>query len=487
MEENKIVTVDLGTRKLGISVSRIGSDGRPEVICYNEYPSKGISHGKVFNPTRLSEAIRDAVANTERALGMKIIQAEVNLQKYDIREVDFSCETQINSGCGITSEDLENLCDMAWTEAKGLSENDEVFGMVAQCYETETELGVSAEDIVGMVSKELKGKYKVYMGNSKMRDQIDNAFAQAGVSSVRTVFVPDKVGEAVLTPTQMDGGVALLDMGAGATSISIFYGGALRHYGAVPFGGDSITDDIRSVCGIDDRLAENIKMGFGGCMPDRLGSLGEKTLKINDPHSAGKIEISTKYLSEIITARVREILDAMFYEIQVSGFADKLKNGIVVVGGCANMFNLCTLIKMMSGYSARIGATIKTNVQAKSEFFYPGAAASAGLVMDFMPRKYNGCTETVENIQGDQLNDGQTGGIFQEEEIESGHSSRLEKERKKREKELEKERKEREKKERKEKEKKEKEEKKEKDGGWSFTDLFSTSLFADETDEDNKI
>lgn len=397
MEGKHIVTVDLGTRKLGISVCRIDRFGIAEVISYDEYPSKGISHGKVLNPTRLSEALRESLGKTAKFLGSKISGVLVNLQKFDVHQMDFSCQITKENSLSITREDLEALSSKAWEEAQGLSEGEEVFGLVAQCFETEDELGVSKEDIVGMVSSTLKGKYKVFLGKSSMRSNIEEAFHQAGISNVKTLFAPDKVGAACLTGTQMDGGVALIDIGAGASSVSVFYGGTMRHYGAIPFGGDCITSDIRSVCGIEDNLAENIKMGYGGCMPDRLGSLGEMTLKIGDPNTRGRIEITTKYLSEIITARMKEILDALMYEIQISGFADKLKNGIIVVGAGASMMNLCLMIRQNSGYSAKIGAPLKNVIKSGTAvIFHPGAAASAGLVLDCSSLGHRQKTDSVQ-------------------------------------------------------------------------------------------
>lgn len=46
---------------------------------------------------------------------------------------------------------------------------------------------------------------------------------------------------------------------------------------------------------------------------------------------------------------------AILYEIQASGFADRLMSGIVVTGGCAQTANLGNLIYDISGYRVRTG------------------------------------------------------------------------------------------------------------------------------------
>ena len=65
-------------------------------------------------------------------------------------------------------------------------------------------------------------------------------------------------------------------------------------------------------------------------MKDNLQTLAEKTLQIEE--ESVRTRIPVKYLSEVITTRVKEIIDAILYEIQMSGFADQLRSGVVVTG-----------------------------------------------------------------------------------------------------------------------------------------------------------
>jgi cell division protein FtsA len=90
-------------------------------------------------------------------------------------------------------------------------------------------------------------------------------------------------------------------------------------------------------------------------MPDKLQSLSEKVIQIRSNSSEGDKSISVKYLSEIITARVEEIMMAVLYEIEKSGFADMLRSGLVVTGGVAQCANICTFVHDISGYKVRTG------------------------------------------------------------------------------------------------------------------------------------
>lgn len=92
-------------------------------------------------------------------------------------------------------------------------------------------------------------------------------------------------------------------------------------------------------------------------MPEKLQSLSEKILHIRSNNAEPDKQVTVKYLSEIITARIEEIMMAMLYEINESGFADMLRSGIVITGGCAQTANLGNFIYEMSGYRVRTGYT----------------------------------------------------------------------------------------------------------------------------------
>ena len=178
--------------------------------------------------------------------------------------------------------------------------------------------------------------------------------------------------------------MALVEIGAAVTSLTIYKGGLLRHYSSIRFGGGSITSDIKFECGFTERLAENIKLAFGACMPDKLQSLSEKIIQINDDENGSYEQLPVKYLSEIITCRAREIINAILFQIQESGYADSLRNGLVLTGGGAELVNFANMIKEMSGYTVRLG-------YPRSQLFSSGgcpgvnetsAAAAMGMILE---------------------------------------------------------------------------------------------------------
>ena len=192
----------------------------------------------------------------------------------------------------------------------------------------------------------------------------------------------------------MENGVALIDIGAGVSSVTIFKGKIMRYYAAIPFGGNSITRDIKTECNFSFDLAENIKRAYGACMPGKLSAMGEKSIQIVDENDEPTAQVTVKYISEIISARMKEIIEALLYHIQASGYAseDILRAGVVVTGGGAEIVNCANYIKDLSGYSVKIGYPRRFfSCEGCPEAGEASAATSMGMILAAKADKMLNC------------------------------------------------------------------------------------------------
>jgi cell division protein FtsA len=174
----------------------------------------------------------------------------------------------------------------------------------------------------------------------------------------------------------------------------------MRSYVAIPFGGKTITGDIRTECSISEDLAEKIKLKFGACMPGKLASLSEKVLQIRltEPYK----EVTVKYISEVIDARSREIINAVLYYIQESGLENNLRGGIVLTGGGASLVNFANLFKELSGYEVRIGFPRHLfSASVGAGVYNPSAAAAVGMVLAAKDDRMPDCITRPEPVWAD--------------------------------------------------------------------------------------
>ena len=383
MEEKNIVAIDLGTSKIALTVAKVNGND-VQIAYYKEMPSAGIKYSSVWNINQATDPLSRIIRDAEEALDIKITQAVIGMPKYPVRQESNSAIVKDRGeDTDITAEDIADLKSYA-EDSYPLDDpaKEAIYGAVAQSFSDGEYFQIIENDIIGMASDTLEGNFKIFIGKKSDLKKIDSVMTKTGIAARKKYFTADTTAKAVLTDAEMENGVALIDFGGGSTSVSIYHGNIMRHYASIPFGGKNITDDIKSECQISERLAENIKLAYGACMPEKLQSLSEKVLQIRSNNTEPDKQVTVKYLSEIITARIEEIIMAMLYEINESGFADMLRSGIVITGGAAQTANLGNFIYELSGYRVRTGYP----KQHFSNAGYDGlkdttAATSIGLIL----------------------------------------------------------------------------------------------------------
>lgn len=410
MEDKNIVAIDLGSTKLAITVANVNGNDI-QVVYYKERPSAGIRYSSVYNILHATEPLARLISEAEEALDIRINQVVVGMPKYPVKQESNSVVIKDRGEeTDITAEDIAELKSYA-EDSYPLEDQskDAIYGVVAQSFSDNENFQIIEDDIIGMVSDMLEGHFKVFVGKKSNLKKIDSVMTKAGISSRKKYFTAETTAKAVLTDAEMENGVALIDFGGGSTSVTIYHGKVMRHYASIPFGGKNITDDIKSECQISERLAENIKLAYGACMPEKLQSLSEKVLEIMSSNNEPNKQITVKYLSEIITARIEEIIMAILYEIEESGFGDMLKSGLVITGGVAETANLSNFIYELSGYRVRTGypkgqfSTVGCNGIKD-----PSAATSVGLILAAKDEIGINCAQTFKSPESNVVieNDG---------------------------------------------------------------------------------
>jgi len=174
--------------------------------------------------------------------------------------------------------------------------------------------------------------------------------------------------------------VALVDIGGGTTDICILDDGAIRHTAIIPIGGDRITKDLQEAFGILKDQAEFVKVNYGSCYPTEAMK-NEVVVVPGLPGRAPK-EISLYAISQVIRARVEDIIQKVDFEIVVSGIRNKLAGGIVLTGGGSSMKDITQLFNYFIGLEVHIGSPGQRLGKGMiDEVRNPMYATSIGLVL----------------------------------------------------------------------------------------------------------
>ena len=440
MEEKYIASIDLGSSKFGLCVARVNGDD-VQIVYYKETPSEGIRYSTITNPLKASQKLKEAVQEAEKELMIKILQVVVGMPRNEVAQVTASARIErTNPDDYITSEEVQALKSMALeTYPLPNPDNQIMYGAVAQSFSIDDEIQLVENEVVGTLSSSLEGNFKVFIGSRKATTSLDKIFNSLNIAVAKKYFLPEVVARTVLTDEERMGGVALVDVGAGVTSVAIYHGGIMRYYASIPFGGKAVTGDIRTECSISEDLAEKIKKRFGACLPGKLASLSEKVLQIRttEPYK----EVPVRYISEIVDCRCREIVEAILYYIQESGLQNSLRSGIVITGGGAELANFVTLVKEMSGYEVRKGyPRFMFSASVGSGVYATGATSAIGMVLaakedalpdcvsmpekapeveeeEMMEVEVTDETPVQNTISDEELASGQTGSLISPEEF----------------------------------------------------------------------
>ena len=385
MEDKYIASIDLGTSKFGLCVARVNGED-VQIVYYRETPSEGIRASLISNPMKAAQKLKEAIKQAEDELMIRILQVVVGMPRSEVEQVTASARIErTNSDDYITDEEVQSLKSIALeTYPLPNPEKQIMYGAVAQSFSIDDEIQLVENEVVGTLSTALEGNFKVFIGSRRATTALDKIFNSLDIAVAKKYFLPDVVARTVLTGEEMNSGVALVDFGAGVTSLSVYQGGIMRYYAAIPFGGKAITGDIRTECSISEDLAEKIK--------------NEKVLQIRltEPFK----EVPVRYISEIIDCRCREIVEAILYYLQESGLQNAIRGGVVVTGGSAELTNFITLFKEMSGYDVRKGyPRYMFSASVGSGVYSTSATSAIGMVLAAKDDHLPDCVNVPEKVE----------------------------------------------------------------------------------------
>jgi cell division protein FtsA len=377
-KEDFVAAIDIGTTKIVAIVGKRKENGKIEILGISKTASKGVKRGVVLNIEEAVSAIHKTVEDVQFSIGKEIKEVYVGIAGQHIKSIKNRGYINRDSyDDEITKDDIEALIQDMYKIPIDIGE--EIIHVLPQNYIVDNETGV--KNPVGMSGKRVEANFHIVIGQIASARNIGKCIAKAGLKLNQLVLEPLASAAAVLTSDEMEAGVALVDIGGGTTDVAVYYDDIIRHTAVIPFGGDVITKDIKEGCSILQRQAELLKIQYGSA----LGDLAKEEEVVSIPGISGREpkEISFKSLAYIIQSRMEEILDAVIYEVENSGYFEKLGAGIVITGGGALLKHLPALVKFKTGLDVRIGyPTEHLATDAISEVNHPMFSTSVGLVLE---------------------------------------------------------------------------------------------------------
>ncbi|HEV3250440.1 MAG TPA: cell division protein FtsA [Puia sp.] len=351
-EQPIIVGLDIGTTKIAAIAGRKNEFGKLEILGFGRANSNGVKHGQVLNIDETIKAIKMALDNCYASNpNLGINEVYVGIAGHHIKSLqtrgDIVRQTTEDE---ITQREIDQLVSDQYKTY--IPAGDQIIDVIPQEFTVDNFQNIISP--IGYGGVKVGANFHIITGDKNAIKNINRAVEKSGLITKDLVLQPLASASAVMGQEDLEAGVAIVDIGGGTTDLAVFYEGILKHTAVIPFGGENITNDIKTGLGVLKTQAEQMKVQFGSALSNEAKA--NAFITIPGLRGMPAKEISVKNLANIIQARMNEIMDFVTYHLKQVGLDNKMLNGgIVLTGGGSQLKHLIQLTEYVTGLNARIG------------------------------------------------------------------------------------------------------------------------------------
>lgn len=382
MSDNLICAIDIGSFKIATVVGLHSKENDElRVTGFNSVPSKGVKKGLIVDIDQVTQAIEESVEKAERMAGQKINNVFVSIGGPHITSLNSHGVVAVANAQGeISQEDINRVIEAA--RAISLSNTRQIIEVTPREYVVDGQPGI--KNPIGMTGVRLEVDTHIITASQTNLKNIDRCLADLGIGNQGFIFAGLASADAVLTDTEKELGVVLIDIGGGKTDLSMYVEGALSYSSSIGVGARHVTNDIAVGLRVSLDSAEKIKLHLSKNVTRRDEKYFKKEtqLNLNDlllPENITEVSLKT-LVDGIISPRLEEIFKLVFEEIEKSGYGHSIPSGVVVTGGGALTVGLIDMGKKVLGLPMRMGKP--TGVTGLiDEVISPQFATTVGLIL----------------------------------------------------------------------------------------------------------
>jgi cell division protein FtsA len=372
MDEPIIVGIDIGTSKICTLVARVEDGSNLRILGVGIEPSQGMRKGTVVDLNAAALAVSRSIEKAERTSGFEINAALVSLAGSHISSINSRGVVGITGGI-VEIEDIDRALDAA--QAVAIPHNREIIHVIQRGFIIDGQDGIRTP--IGMHGYRLEVEAHIITASASTVENLRQCVGASGIEVSQFVLNPLASGEVVLSETERQMGVAVVDIGGGTTDMAIYIDGDVWHTMVLAVGGNHVTSDIAHGLRLPINQAEEVKLKFGHALVSGVNPEEQFTVRSfggDDPERIQRAE-----LTNIIEARMEEIFYLVLQEIRRSGYDGLLPAGVVLTGGSSQIPGCRQLASQVMGLPARI-AKPQNLIGLIDQLDSPAYATSVGLL-----------------------------------------------------------------------------------------------------------
>ncbi len=370
--------IDIGSSKISCVITVPNPDtGKINVVGVATTPSRGVRKGQIVDIEEAVNAITDAVEAAERMAGFSISESFVSITGDHIQSQNSKGVVAITQPeAEIEQEDVFRVIEAA--RAISLPSSRDILHVLPREFIVDSQRGI--KDPIGMAGVRLETDAHLITASSVSIKNITKCINEIGINVSACVYTGLAASQSVLTDTEKELGVILVDIGGGTTSISIFVEGACCYSAVVPIGAKKVTDDLAIGLMISLENAEKIKHHLS----KTTDSEKEKSDEINLSKLGLKEDTKTinrKHVVDgIIRPRLAELFTYVGQALKKSGYNGATPSGIVLTGGGSLTVDAISTCKRVLQLPTRIGFPEGLS-GLTDEINSPAYASTSGLII----------------------------------------------------------------------------------------------------------
>ncbi len=345
-----VTSLDIGSSQIKCIVAAPKKDGTLSVVTAFKRQSAGFKRGVLSDIEDATSTLREVVIDLQRISKRATENVVVNMNSEHVWARSSQGMVAVaRADQEIQQDDIDRAIQAA--RAGKLLQNRMVLHNIVREYLVD---GVGdIADPLGMTGNRLEVNTLIVEAFAPHISILTKTLERVGLSASGIIFNPLAAERATLSKHRKELGTLLIDFGFGTTTFVVYEEGKVAYTKSIPVGMGHITNDIVAGFTIPFEVAEKLKVSYGYAISKDIGRKDLIHLSEVDPQNT--TDVSKKVLSEIIEARLEEILELVTNELKALGRTVQFPGGVVITGGGVKMPGMTELVKQTMKFPTQVG------------------------------------------------------------------------------------------------------------------------------------
>ena len=372
MNKNPLIYIDFGGSHISAIAGFVKDDNALHVLGEQERLSDDVKSGIVEKMTGAAFKVNEITKLLQNSLRLdQITKVSISVNARTMKHYTYTLEKRIlNLVTDNLLKEIENKCR---EDVK--TDKIYVFNCIPLAYYID---GERVDNPIGKSGSNLRVDFNVIIGNYLVKESLERSIERTGIGVDFIHLGMEAASTAILDDNNREDGCAIIAFGATTTTLGVYCEGKLQELCVIPLGGMNITKDIQEL-GISFKNAELLKIKTGSALEKMVTNPINVQIPNENPNGE-PVRISTQFLATIIEARLEEILEPIFDQIDAIPYP--LHSGIVITGGASKLKYLPEFIQEKTGLQVRIGNHADwLSEETDEKFFDPSYSQAVGALL----------------------------------------------------------------------------------------------------------